>query len=133
MTGPSARKARSCIWRSIPSEISWPRTSHGLIPATGRRSAGSPHAVQAATGESVEVAFIDQGYNSPNAAAGAKANGIDLIVVMLPEAKKGFVLLPRRWVVQRCFVWATRFGVWSKTTNAMPARWPDFTLSHSFA
>uniref|UniRef100_UPI0005BC66D2 transposase n=1 Tax=Bradyrhizobium sp. Ai1a-2 TaxID=196490 RepID=UPI0005BC66D2 len=27
----------------------------------------------------------------------------------LSEAKRGFVLLPRRWVVERSFAWATRF------------------------
>ena len=27
----------------------------------------------------------------------------------LPEAKRGFVLLPRRWVVERSFAWAVRF------------------------
>lgn len=27
----------------------------------------------------------------------------------LPEAKRGFMLLPRRWVVERSFAWATRF------------------------
>ncbi len=32
-----------------------------------------------------------------------------LEVVKLPEAKKGFVLLPRRWVVERSFTWAARF------------------------
>ena len=30
-------------------------------------------------------------------------------MVKLPEAKRGFVLLPRRWVVERDFAWATRF------------------------
>jgi hypothetical protein len=30
-------------------------------------------------------------------------------VVKLPQAKKGFVLLPRRWVVARSIAWATRF------------------------
>ena len=30
-------------------------------------------------------------------------------MVKLPEAKKGFVLLPRRWVVERDFAWSTRF------------------------
>ena len=66
-------------------------------------------AVQAATNDSVEVAFVDQGYTGPNAASAAEANGIELIVVKLPEAKKGFVLLPRCWVVERSFAWATRF------------------------
>src|ERR1700733_560476 len=36
------------------------------------------------------------------------AEGIKLEVVKLPEAKRGFVLLPRRWVVERSFAWATR-------------------------
>jgi hypothetical protein len=52
--------------------------------------------VQQLTGESVEVAFVDQGYTGAQAAADAEAEGIRLEVVKLPEAKKGFVLLPRR-------------------------------------
>ena len=64
--------------------------------------------VQAATGESVEVAFVDSGYNGEKAAAVAASHGIDLQVVSLPEAKKGFVLLPRRWVVERSFAWTAR-------------------------
>ncbi len=39
----------------------------------------------------------------------AEAPGIELAVVRLQEAKKGFVLLPRRWMVERSFAWATRF------------------------
>lgn len=30
------------------------------------------------------------------------------MVVRLPEAKRGFVLLPRRWVVERSFAWLAR-------------------------
>ncbi|MEM6562719.1 MAG: transposase, partial [Planctomycetota bacterium] len=33
----------------------------------------------------------------------------ELEVVKLPQAKRGFVLLPRRWVVERSFGWLTRF------------------------
>jgi len=66
-------------------------------------------AVQDTTGESVDIAFVDAGYNGPNAAAAAQAHGIELVVVKLPEAKKGFVLLPRRWVIERSFGWTTRF------------------------
>jgi transposase len=65
-------------------------------------------AVQHATGESVELAFVDQGYTGEKPAAAAKAHGITLEVVRLPQAKRGFVLLPRRWVVERTFAWATR-------------------------
>jgi transposase len=61
---------------------------------------------QAVTDNNVEAAFVDQGYTGPNA---AEANGIELIVVTPPEAKKGFGLLPRRWVVERSFAWAVRF------------------------
>src|SRR5262249_13843996 len=66
-------------------------------------------AVQAVTGEAVEVAFVDQGYTGDAPAADAAAHGIRLEVVKLPEAKRGFVLLPRRWVVERSFAWAARF------------------------
>ena len=65
--------------------------------------------VQDATGESVEVAFVDQGYVGQRPAEAAAAHGIQLEVVKLAEAKRGFVLLPRRWVVERSFAWATRF------------------------
>jgi transposase len=63
-------------------------------------------AVQEATGESVELIYVDQGYMGDNAAEAAKAQGAELCVVKLAEAKKAFVLLP--WVVERSFAWATR-------------------------
>jgi transposase len=66
-------------------------------------------AVQAVTGEHVELAYVDQGYTGEEAAAAAATHGIQLAVVKLPEAKHGFVLLPRRWVVERDFAWAARF------------------------
>ena len=66
-------------------------------------------AVQAATQDSVEVAFVDQGYTGEDPKTDAQQAGIELIVVKLPEAKKGFVLLPRRWVVERSFAWTARF------------------------
>jgi transposase len=66
-------------------------------------------AVQKATGESVEVAFVDQGYTGDDAEADAASYGIDLQVVSLKEAKRGFVLLPRRWVVERSYGWMARF------------------------
>ena len=65
--------------------------------------------VQEATGENVEVAFVDQGYTGEQAKQDAEKAGIDLIVVKVEEAKKGFVLLPRRWVVERSFGWSARF------------------------
>lgn len=66
-------------------------------------------AVQAATGQTVEVAFVDQGYTGAIPADEAAAQGIRLEVIKLPAAKRGFVLLPRRWVVERSFAWSGRF------------------------
>ena len=66
-------------------------------------------AVQEVTAESVELAYVDQGYTGEGPAAAAAEHGIKLDVVKLPEAKRGFVLLPRRWVVERSFGWAARF------------------------
>lgn len=66
-------------------------------------------AVQQITGENVELAFVDQGYTGETAQEAAEQHGIQLEVVKHTEAKRGFVLLPRRWVVERSFGWATRF------------------------
>jgi transposase len=66
-------------------------------------------AVQEATGQHVEVAFVDQGYTGEEPARAAEAQGISLKVVKLSEAKRGFILLPRRWVVERDFGWMARF------------------------
>jgi transposase len=63
-------------------------------------------AVQAVTNQRVEIAYVDQGSEAERAAA---QEGIALCVVKLEEAKRGFVLLPRRWVVERSFAWMARF------------------------
>ncbi len=66
-------------------------------------------AVQEVTGQSVEIAFVDQGYTGDVPAEAARQHGIQLEVIKLPQAKRGFVLLPRRWVVERSFAWTTRY------------------------
>src|SRR5437588_3125800 len=66
-------------------------------------------AVQKQTGKSVELAYVDQGYTGEKPAEAAEKQKIELSVVKLPEAKRGFVLLPRRWVVERSFAWLARF------------------------
>lgn len=65
--------------------------------------------VPQATGQGVKVAFVDQGYTGDQPAADAANHGIELVVVKPAEAKTGFVLLPRRWVVERTFGWLGRF------------------------
>jgi transposase len=76
--------------------------------------------VQQVTGRTVELAYVDQGYTGPDPAEAADAHGIELVVVSLPEAKRGFVLLPRRWVVERSFAWATRFRRLAKDYERLP-------------
>ena len=57
----------------------------------------------------MELAYVDQGYTGDDPVAHAAAVGIRLEVVKLPEAKRGFVLLPKRWVAERSFAWTGRF------------------------
>lgn len=54
--------------------------------------------VQHVTGDSVEMAYVDQGYTGAGAAQDAETHHLQLEVVKLSEAKKGFVLLPKRSV-----------------------------------
>lgn len=76
--------------------------------------------MQQVTGDSVQLVWVDQGYTGDKAAQSAGQNGIELHVVKLEEAKKGFVLLPRRWVVERSFAWANRFRRLVKDYERMP-------------
>ena len=62
--------------------------------------------VQEATDLNVEIAFVDQGDTGEPSAQAAQSEGLRLEVVKRPEAPKGFVLLPRRRVVERFFAWA---------------------------
>ena len=76
--------------------------------------------VQAVTGESVTLADVDQGYTGEQPAADAAAHGIQLEVVKLPEAKRGFVLLPKRWIVERDFAWSARFRRLARDYERLP-------------
>lgn len=78
------------------------------------------HQVKEATKEKVKVAFVDQGYTGQAPAEAAASAGIELIVVKLEEAKRGFVLLPRRWVVERSFAWASRFRRLARDYERLP-------------
>ncbi len=76
--------------------------------------------VQEATEQSVTLAYVDQGYTGDAPAEAAKAQGIELSVVKLPEAKRGFILLPRRWVVERSFAWMARFRRLARDYERLP-------------
>ena len=76
--------------------------------------------VQEVTGGHVEVAFVDQGYTGEEPAEQAARQGVRLMVVKLEQAKRGFVLLPRRWVVERSFAWAARFRRLARDYERLP-------------
>jgi transposase len=94
-----------------------------VTPANEQERAQVEHLaadVQQVTGENVEIAYVDQGYTGENPAEAAAAHGITLTVVKLPQAKRGFVLLPRRWVVERSFAWAARFRRLARDYERLP-------------
>ena len=76
--------------------------------------------MQEVTGQSVELAYVDQGYTGHAAAEAAEAHGIRLEVVKHTQAKRGFVLLPRRWVVERSFAWVARFRRLARDYERLP-------------
>jgi transposase len=76
--------------------------------------------VQAVTSGQVVVAFADQGYTGDDPAMAPAEQGITLEIVRLPEAKRGFVLLPRRWVVERSFARLTRFRRLARDFERLP-------------
>lgn len=94
-----------------------------VTPANqGDRSQGGAlcEQVQEVTGESVQLVWVDQGYTGESAQQAAHEQGMELHVVKLEEAKRGFVLLPRRWVVERSFAWANRFRRLVKDYERLP-------------
>ena len=67
-----------------------------------------------------KVAFVDQGYTGPLLEQEAKEAGMEMIVVKLPEAKRGFILLLRRWVVKRSFAWTAHFRCLARDFERTP-------------
>jgi transposase len=65
--------------------------------------------VQEVTGNTGDVASMDQGYTWDQVAQDIMVYHIRLKVVKLSEAQKGVVLLPKRWVVERSNTWAASF------------------------
>lgn len=72
------------------------------------------------TGGTIRKAYVDQGYTGEQARMGAASSGVELEVVKAPEAKRGFLLLPRRWVVERTISWIARFRRLSRDFERLP-------------
>jgi transposase len=54
-----------------------------------------------------------------------REHGIELEVVKLAQAKRGFVLLPRRPLVERTFAWTTRFRRLVRDDDGFPQTLAD--------
>ena len=59
--------------------------------------------------------WVDEGYQGKEVAQAIKDDlAVDLEIIPKPSGQKGFVLVPRRWVVERTFAWLGRYRRLSK-------------------
>jgi transposase len=77
-------------------------------------------AVQAVTGATLAGALVDPADTGDRAEPAAAEHRIRLEGVKLPDAKPGFVWLPRRWVVERSFGWLARFRRLARDYQRLP-------------
>ncbi|QLG12763.1 hypothetical protein HLB42_17740 (plasmid) [Deinococcus sp. D7000] len=77
--------------------------------------------VQAATGVNMEVASADQGDTGAQTALDASEAGVELVVIKRPEATKGWILLPRCWVVGPSFARLSRFYRLGQDLERLPS------------
>ena len=68
----------------------------------------------------LQTVFADSIYNHMAALLACFLLGITLIVVGRVSGTKGFVVLPRRWVVERTFGWLGRWRRLSKDYEQLP-------------
>jgi transposase len=76
--------------------------------------------IQEVTGDTVELAYTDQGYTGDETREATEKHGIRLEVVKLSKTRQGFILLPKRWVVERSFAWTARFRRLARDYERLP-------------
>ena len=76
--------------------------------------------VQEVTGQSVKVVYADGGDSGAVTAEAARESSVELVIVKRPQDATGFVLLPKRWVVERSFAWKMRFRRLVKDYERLP-------------
>ncbi len=70
---------------------------------------GQPRAETKARAPDHQLVWTDGRYQGPLVAQTAAAVGLRVEVVSKPPGQKGFVVLPRRWVVERTFAWLGKY------------------------
>ena len=71
--------------------------------------AGPVLAEAKARAPNLQLVWGDGRYQGPLVAQAAAAVGLRVEVVSKPPGQKGFVVLPRRWVVERTFAWLGKY------------------------
>ena len=82
----------------------------------------------------LRLVWADGGYSGPLVAGYAAVNDCRVEIVAKPADQKGFVVLPRRWVVERTFGWLGTYrrlaGRDFETTPASSEAWIRICLSN---
>ena len=79
---------------------------------------------------SLARAIADGGYQGKATANTVRAEAkIPLEIVKRSDMAKGFVVLPKRWIVERTFGWLGRSAGWPRTSRTSPARTPPSSFS----
>jgi len=89
--------------------------------------------VQAETGETVEIAFVDQGYTGENAADAAQEHGIKLEVVKRRRQRRASSYCPGDGLSNGASAECPAFDSWRKTTSDCLRLWPDSITWPSFS
>jgi putative transposase len=90
-------------------------------PANVSESAGAKLVLTKAktAGRALDKIWVDGGYQQGCVAWAQTELGYPLEVVARPAGRKGFAVLPRRWVVERSFAWIGRYRRLSKDYEAL--------------
>ncbi|WP_170135303.1 transposase [Nannocystis exedens] len=72
--------------------------------------------------------WADSVYNGQQIKALANSTGIDIETVKRTDDMSGFVVLPRRWTVERTFGWLDRFGCSTENMSDRSHQAPQMSI-----
>ena len=82
-----------------------------VTPASVQDPVAAPELLAQAKAKSARLTLVwgDGRYQGPLVTRAAQALGLAVAVVAPPKGRKGFQVLPRRWVIERTFAWLERY------------------------